>query len=298
MSIFSTMNNYGKMVKFSHTLFALPFAGLASVIAILQSSLGLNELLWKLLLILICMFTARSAAMGFNRYIDRDFDKKNPRTANREIPSGVLSPQSVLGFTILFSILFLIASFLLSPLCFYLAIPTLFIILFYSYSKRFTVFCHFILGLGIGIAPSGAWIAIKNELELIPALWSFGLMFHIAGFDILYSSQDVEIDKKLGLYSIPSKLGIPKAFLIAKVCHIIAFSLFIWAGYLANLQTFYFVFMAIIGVLFTLEHLLVTPTNLEKLPIAFFHINASISIVLFIGILLDTWKDLLQKFAG
>ena len=226
------------MVKFSHTLFALPFAGLASVIAILQSSLGLNELLWKLLLILICMFTARSAAMGFNRYIDRDFDKKNPRTANREIPSGVLSPQSVLGFTILFSILFLIASFLLSPLCFYLAIPTLFIILFYSYSKRFTVFCHFILGLGIGIAPSGAWIAIKNELELIPALWSFGLMFHIAGFDILYSSQDVEIDKKLGLYSIPSKLGIPKAFLIAKVCHIIAFSLFIWAGYLANLQTF------------------------------------------------------------
>ena len=185
MSIFTTMNNYGKMVKFSHTLFALPFAGLASIIAILQSNLSVNDLLWKLLLILICMFTARSAAMGFNRYIDRDFDKANPRTANREIPSGVLSPESALRFTIFFSVLFLIASFLLSPICFYLAIPALAIILFYSYSKRFTVFCHFILGLGIGIAPSGAWIAIKNELDFIPTLWSFGLMLPDLIFSIL-----------------------------------------------------------------------------------------------------------------
>ncbi|HRG47936.1 MAG TPA: UbiA-like polyprenyltransferase [Leptospiraceae bacterium] len=298
MSLFTTINNYGKMVKFSHTLFALPFAGLASVIAILKSNLTLNELLWKLLLILICMFAARSAAMGFNRYADREFDRANPRTANREIPAGVLSENSVLWFTIFFGLLFLIASFLLSPLCFYLSIPALAIILFYSYSKRFTLFCHFILGLGIGISPSGAWIAIQNNLELVPALWSFGLMFHIAGFDILYSSQDVEIDKKLGLHSIPSKLGLPTAFWIARLSHLIAFSLFVYAGILANLQIFYFIFLTITGVLFIIEHFLVSPTDLKKIPIAFFHINASISVILFIGILLDKWKELLVKLSG
>ena len=293
MSLFTTINNYGKMVKFSHTLFALPFAGLASVIAILKTDLTLNDLLWKLLLILICMFAARSAAMGFNRYADREFDRANPRTANREIPAGVLSEKSVLWFTIFFGLLFLI-----SPLCFYLSIPALAIILFYSYSKRFTMFCHFILGLGIGISPSGAWIAIQNNLELVPALWSFGLMFHIAGFDILYSSQDVEIDRKLGLHSIPSKLGIPTAFWIARLSHLIAFSLFVYAGILANLQIFYFIFLTLTGILFIIEHILVSPTDLKKIPIAFFHINASISVILFIGILLDKWKELLVKLSG
>lgn len=296
MSIFTTINNYGKMVKFSHTLFALPFAGLASVIALLKSNLSTEDLIWKLILILLCMFTARSAAMGFNRYADREFDKANPRTANREIPSGVLSEKSVLSFTILFGISFLIFSYLLSPLCFVLSIPALGIILFYSYSKRFTMLCHFILGLGIGISPSGAWVAIQNDLELIPALWSFGLMFHIAGFDILYSSQDVEVDKKLGLYSIPSRLGIPKAFLIAKISHVIAFALFVYAGYLAQLEFFYYLFLGITGILFIVEHTLVSPTDLKKIPIAFFHINASISVILFIGILLDRGKDLYIKF--
>jgi 4-hydroxybenzoate polyprenyltransferase len=244
------------------------------------------------------MFAARSAAMGFNRYADREFDKANPRTANREIPAGVLSEKSVLWFTIFFGFLFLIASFLLSPLCFYLSIPALAIVLFYSYSKRYTMFCHFILGLGIGISPSGAWIAIQDNLELLPALWSFGLMFHIAGFDILYSSQDVEIDRKLGLHSIPSKLGIPTAFWIARFSHLIAFSLFVYAGILANLQIYYFIFLTFTGILFIVEHILVSPTDLKKIPIAFFHINASISVILFIGILLDKWKELLVKLSG
>lgn len=180
--------------------------------------------------------------------------------------------------------------------CFLLSFPALFIILFYSLSKRFTFLCHFILGLGIGIAPSGAWIAILDKLELSTALWSFGLMFHIAGFDILYAMQDMDFDRQEGLYSIPAKFGLDTSFWIARLSHLFSFSLLLLAGYYAGLGMFYYIFLGIVAVLFLLEHSMVSREDLSKLPIAFFHINASISIILFLGILLDKGGPLLQKF--
>lgn len=298
MNIFQPILNYGKMVKFSHTIFALPFAGLASVMALVSSALTPQELYWKLFWIFICMFSARSAAMGFNRYIDREFDKQNPRTAGREIPAGVISEKSAISFIVLFSVSFLIGSYFLNFLCFLLAFPALAIILFYSLSKRFTIFCHFILGLGIGIAPTGAWLAIQGVFSPLPFLWSFGLMFHIAGFDILYSMQDIEIDKKLGLHSIPSKFGVSKSLVIARLSHVLSFLLLISAGIYGGLGIFYYIFLAITGILFIIEHRMVSPDDLSKIPIAFFHINASISVILFIGIFIDKWNELLIKFAG
>ncbi|MCB1176288.1 MAG: putative 4-hydroxybenzoate polyprenyltransferase [Leptospiraceae bacterium] len=290
--ILETINDYGKMVKFSHTLFALPFAGLATILALIQTPHSGNELIKRLILILICMVSARNAAMGFNRSIDSDIDAKNPRTAVREIPSGKLSKKAVNAFTIIFSLIFIVSTYFINNLAFYLSLPALAIVLFYSYTKRFTWLCHYILGFGIGIAPTGAWIAINDSFSLIPVLWSLGLMFHIAGFDILYSTQDAEFDKANGLHSIPSRFGIKTALWIARFNHIISFALLFSGGYMAGLGLYYFIFLILTAGLFIAEHILVSPQDLSKIHIAFFHINASISIVIFVGILLDKWSEL------
>lgn len=290
------ISNYAGMIKFSHTIFALPFAGLAMILAILQTSIPASILYEKIFYIVLCMITARSAAMGFNRVVDSEFDAKNPRTAMREIPAGSLSKKSVILFIILSSLLFLFFSYCISQFCFLLSFPALFLILFYSYTKRFTYLCHFFLGFAIGIAPTAAYIAILDKIDLLPFLWTFGLMFHIAGFDILYSMADAEFDKANGLHSIPSRFGIKKAFWISRSSHIISFSVLLYAGIYAGLGLFYFAFLAITGILFIIEHSLVKENDLSKLPIAFFHINASISIVLFIGILIDKGSELFAKF--
>ncbi len=297
MNILNILNNYGKMVKFSHTLFALPFAGLAMIIAILNTTLSKEELYLKSILILLCMVSARNAAMGFNRFVDKEIDKHNPRTKNRELPAGILSNTSVITFTILFSFIFIISTYFLNIFCFYASIPTLFIILIYSYTKRFTWFCHYILGIGIGLAPSGAWTAITGEISIIPFIWTMGLMFHIAGFDILYSTQDMEYDKMNNLYSIPSRFGLSLSLNIARINHLLAFSLLFYAGIISSMNNYYYIFLIIAGILFTIEHLMVNKNDLSKVPIAFFHINASISIVLFLGILFDKWNEL-QLYMG
>lgn len=294
--IFEKLKNYSSMIKISHTLFALPFAAFSASLAIIKSNLTKEEILYKFVLIIICMFSARSAAMGFNRYIDSDIDGKNPRTANREIPSKKLDKNSVLYFIIFFSLVFIITTYFISKLCFYFSFPTLFLILFYSVTKRFTYLCHFFLGFSIGLAPLAASVAILNKIEFLPLLWTFGLMFHIAGFDILYSCGDAEFDKSNGLYSIPSRFGIRSAFIIARISHLISFSILVYAGICANLGLVYFFFLSVIGILFLIEHLLVKENDLSKLPIAFFHINASISIVLFIAVLFDQWKAIIEKF--
>lgn len=285
------------MIKLSHTLFALPFAGLSTILALLHSTKSNSELIKTVLWILVCMVSARSAAMGFNRYADKEIDKLNPRTAQREIPAGKISEKSVLVFVILSSLLFIFSSFQINLLCFYLSFPALFIILFYSYSKRFTYLCHFILGLGIGIAPTGAWVAILEKVDILPFLWSMGLMFHIAGFDILYATQDIEFDRQNNLYSIPSQFGINASLWLSKLSHILSISFFIYAGYIGGLNYIYYIFLMLTGILFIIEHKLVSPKDLSKVPIAFFHINVSISIVLFLGILFDKWSALIQRFS-
>jgi 4-hydroxybenzoate polyprenyltransferase len=297
MKILNIINNYGKMVKFSHTLFALPFAGLSMIIAILSTSLSKDELYLKSILIFLCMVSARNAAMGFNRYVDREIDKHNPRTMNRELPAGILSNTSVIIFTILFTIIFIVCTYFLNMFCFYASFPTLLIIFIYSYTKRFTWFCHYVLGIGIGLAPSGAWTAITGEISLIPIIWTLGLMFHIAGFDILYSTQDMEYDKNNNLFSIPSRFGLSNSLYIARINHLFAFSLLFYAGILSSMANYYYIFLIFAGILFTIEHLMVNKNDLSKVPIAFFHINASISIVLFLGILFDKWNEL-QLYMG
>jgi len=292
MNILNIINIYGKMVKFSHTLFALPFAGLSMIIAILRTTLSRDELIIKSILILLCMVSARNAAMGFNRYVDKEIDRLNPRTTNRELPSGVISNTSVIIFTILFSFIFIVCTYYLNLFCFYASVPTLFIIFIYSYTKRFTWLCHYILGIGIGLAPSGAWIAITGQISIVPIFWTLGLMFHIAGFDILYSTQDMEYDKNNHLFSIPSRFGLIYSLNIARINHLIAFSLLFYAGFLSSLANYYYIFLLFVGILFTIEHLMVNKNDLSKVPIAFFHINASISIVLFLGILFDKYDEL------
>ena len=296
MNIFTIITNYGKMVKFSHTLFALPFAGLSIILAILESRLIISVFYFKLFLILICMISARNAAMGFNRLVDAEIDKNNPRTKNREIPSGVLSKSSVTIFTILFSITFIVSTYFLNTFAFLASVPTLLIVLFYSFTKRFTWMCHYILGLGIGLSPMGAWVAITGDVSFVSFLWSMGLMFHIAGFDILYSTQDMEYDKDNGLFSIPSVFGLEISLLVAKINHTISFLLLFYAGKVAGLSSFYFIFLCIAGILFAIEHFLVNKDDLSKVPIAFFHINASISIILFLGIFFEKWNDLINYF--
>lgn len=295
MKILKKFLNYGRMVKFSHSLFALPFAGLAAVLAFLESDLYLSDMLRLTVLIIICMVSARSAAMGFNRYIDAEIDRKNPRTANREIPAGLLSQGSVLFFIGLSSFVFLFASFFINQLCFVLAFPTLIILFLYSLAKRFTLLCHFILGFAISLAPIGAWVAIREEFALIPILFSLGLLTHIAGFDILYAIQDADFDSRDKLHSIPSKLGVKTSFILAIILHLFAIGFFYAAGWVAELGWIYQASLVLVGILLIAEHKIAKDQARDILPPSFYWINSIISLVLFIGILLDRWTEFIGK---
>lgn len=294
MKFLKTISNFGKLVKFSHTLFALPFALLSVILALAESPFSGAELLRRIIYILICMVSIRNSAMGFNRLIDEKFDKLNPRTANRELPSKKISQKAVWFFTLGFGFLFLLSCYLIDLKIFLLGIPTLSLVLFYSYTKRFTYLCHYVLGLSIGIAPVGAWLVIKDSLELTPIFFFLGLMFHIAGFDILYSTQDYEFDKANSLHSIPVRFGIQKALWISRFTHLLSILFLSLPYFYSNLGGLYLVFVVFIGILFVVEHSLVGPNDLTKVPIAFFHVNISISIVLFLGVLLDKWSLVLE----
>jgi len=274
---------FGNMIKFSHTVFALPFALSATILAHEKQAVTLSGFFW----ILIAMVGARSSAMGFNRIVDAESDADNPRTAGREIPSGKITKGAAIGFVILFSFVFILASAMLGELCFYLSFPVLSILLLYSYAKRFTWLCHLYLGFAISLAPLGAWIAVTGSFSYRICLLSLGLMFYITGFDILYACQDVDFDIKSGLFSIPAYLGIEKALFAAKIFHIFSFVSFLLLYVVFNLNVIYLVTVFIIALLFILEHKLLNPNDLSKINIAFFHMNSIISIVLFIGIFAD-----------
>jgi 4-hydroxybenzoate polyprenyltransferase len=271
------------MIKFSHTLFALPFALSAIILAHEKQAVTISGFFW----ILVAMVGARSSAMGFNRIVDAEFDAENPRTADREIPSGKITKGTAIGFVLLFSFIFIFASAMLGKLCFYLSLPVLAILLLYSYSKRFTWLCHLYLGFAISLAPIGAWIAITGVFSYRICLLSLGLMFYIAGFDILYACQDVNFDTKKGLFSIPANLGIEKALFVAKIFHILSFTSLLLLYIVFDLNVIYLLTVFIIALLFTIEHKLLNPNDLSKINIAFFHMNSIISIVLLIGIFSD-----------
>ncbi len=278
-----TVYTYGRLIKFSHTVFALPFALSATILASSYGSITLKDLFW----IIIAVMSARSAAMGFNRWADRVYDKLNPRTSNRPSVTGEISPSSLLSLIIVSSAVFIFSAYMLGRLCFYLSVPVLFVLLSYSYTKRFTRWCHLFLGFAIGLAPIGAWIAITKSFSMKILPLSIALMTYIAGFDILYSCMDIDIDKRIGIFSLPSTVGIKKALKISGYLHVITFFSLISLIPLFHLGKLYLLFMVIIGALLYLEHKIVKPDDLSKIPVAFFHINSAISILLFLGIVFD-----------
>lgn len=274
---------YGRMIKFSHSVFALPFALSAVLLAARNTGFSFGQFVW----ILIAMVAARSAAMGFNRIVDADFDAKNPRTAIREIPAGQISRPQAWGFVTAASLLFFLAAAALGPVCRNLAIPVLLVLFGYSFTKRFSLFCHFYLGVAIALSPAGAWVALTGTLNW-PILLLSGILFtHIAGFDILYACQDADFDRKKGLHSIPAKLGISNALRISRITHGICFALLIAFHAAFQLNMIFFCTILIIGGLLVAEHRMVNPNDLSRVPVAFFHVNSVISMVLFFGIFLD-----------
>src|SRR4026207_1465682 len=230
----SSVKNYLSLIKFSHTIFAMPFAMIGfflGVFAYTSIIPGWHNLifppqfdsssLWiKFILVILCMVFARSAAMSFNRYLDRSFDAKNPRTAIREIPSGILQANSVLLFTIINCILFIVCTFLINKLCFFLSPVALLVVLGYSYTKRFTALCHLILGIGLSLAPIGAYLAVTGKFDVLPVLFSFAVLFWVSGFDIIYALQDEGFDRSQNLHSIPASLGKSKALRVSELLHL------------------------------------------------------------------------------
>jgi 4-hydroxybenzoate polyprenyltransferase len=284
------MKNYLSLIKFSHTIFALPFALLGFFLASRQADIQFS---WRLFaLVLLCMVFARSAAMAFNRFLDRDIDAQNPRTAQREIPAGVISPRSALLFVIANSLLFIATTWLINPLCFALSPVALLIVLGYSYTKRFTFLCHFVLGLGLALAPIGAYLAAGGGFDLLPILYSAIVLLWVSGFDIIYALQDVEFDQDQQLYSIPTWLGRPRALLLSNVLHTICGLLVLLAGYWLTQSDPEFQWLhwlgagAFIGLLIY-QHTLVSPTDLSRINLAFFTTNGVASVVFSFLVIMD-----------
>ena len=280
----STVKNYLSLVKFSHTIFAMPFAliGFVLGIAALKNNnivLQTNEVMVRFCLVLVCMITARSAAMGFNRYLDRNFDQLNPRTAIREIPAGIIKAEKALGFVIVNALIFIIATYFINPICFYLAPVALFVILFYSYTKRFTYLCHLILGVGLSLAPIGAYLAVTGAFNILPLLFSFAIIFWVSGFDIIYSLQDADFDTAQSLYSMPSHWGGDKALSMARVFHFIS-GVFLWTAYfVGDFHWLYLIGVILFNSMLVYQQSIVKPTDLSKVNLAFMTANGIASIV-------------------
>ena len=287
------IKNYLSLVKFSHTIFAMPFAFIGFFLAIPQASAsggcvimpgtmsGLLSpiLLQKFALVLVCMVTARNAAMAFNRYLDRHFDALNPRTAIREIPAGILSAESALRFVIGNSIVFVIATWFINPLCFYLSFVALFVVLFYSYTKRFTALCHLVLGVGLSLAPIGAYLAVTGSFALLPLLFSFAVIFWVSGFDIIYALQDADFDKAHQLNSIPAALGKANALRVSRFLHICSAACVTVAGVYGGFHWLYFVGYGVFVGMLIYQQSLVKPNDLSKVNLAFMTANGIASVV-------------------
>jgi 4-hydroxybenzoate polyprenyltransferase len=265
------------LVKFSHTIFALPFAIIGFMLGTAVLEQPFSPKLFGLML--LCMVFARSAAMGFNRYIDREFDARNARTAIREIPAGVISPTAALLFVIISSVLFVATTWFINPLCFYLSPVALLVVLGYSYTKRFTWLCHVVLGIGLSLAPIGAYLAVTGVFNLLPLLFSFTVLFWVSGFDIIYSLQDEEFDSANNLYSIPSFLGKKNALLVSRFLHLASISFVIAAGIIGHFGFIYWIGAAFFLSMLIYQHSLVKPTDLSRVNLAFATTNGIASVV-------------------
>lgn len=284
-SWFTSIRKYFTLVKFSHTVFAMPFAFIGFSLAIAQDEYDFS--LKLLLFIVLCMIFARNAAMGFNRVADRKFDALNPRTASREIPAGLIAPGAATAFVVINAILFIVTASLINRLTMFLSPVALFVILGYSLTKRFTSLSHLILGLGLSLAPIGAYISVTGKFDLLPLIYSFIVISWVGGFDIIYSLQDDEFDRSIRLHSIPSATGRKKAIAISTGIHSISALLVLTAGILGPGGVLFWIGAAVFISLLVYQHILVKPDDLSRVNLAFATTNGIASIVFAAFTILD-----------
>ena len=289
MSDSSPIVTYGRMIRFSHSIFALPFALSGAALAAAVGGITAAQVGW----IILAMVAARSAAMGFNRLVDRHIDAANPRTAQRELPQGVVSPRAVWLLVVLSAAALIGAAWKLNPLCLALSPVALFVVGGYSFTKRFTWASHLVLGLGLGLAPLGAWIAVAGQFNPAPVLLGVAVMSWVAGFDILYSCQDHEYDKGVGLHSIPVRFGLVGALRLARLLHVMTIVFMLAVGTVAGMRWIYFAGVGAITLLLCWEHRLVRPDDLTKVNTAFMTANSIISVAYFTFTLTDLLKQIL-----
>jgi 4-hydroxybenzoate polyprenyltransferase len=283
-SLWAKMRTTLEMIKWEHSIFALPFA----LTAVLLAANGLPS--WRTLAwILVAMVAARSSAMAFNRWADADLDATNPRTKNRAIPAGHLSREFVLGFTVLSAAVFVLAAAELNRLTLTLSPLVLAVLLGYSYMKRFTRWSHLVLGLALGLAPSAAWIAVRGSLDARILVLTAAVTLWAGGFDVLYACQDFEHDRAAGLHSLPQAAGLPAAFWTARAMHLAMLGLLLWLGVLFQFRTLGWLGIGVVGLLLAYEHSLVSPRDLRRLNAAFFTMNGVISMVFLVFVAADLW---------
>lgn len=281
------MKNYLSFIKFSHTIFAMPFAIIGFFLAMRTENMEFSATTFFLML--GCMVTARSAAMAFNRYIDRGIDAQNPRTLQREIPAGIIAAPTALFYVILNSVAFIVLCYFINPLCFYLSPVALFVILFYSYTKRFTALCHFVLGLGLSLAPIGAYLTLTGSFALVPILYSLAVLFWVSGFDIIYSLQDESFDKSMKLHSIPAYLGVHKALLLSRALHVLSAAFIVIAALSMPITWIHWVGVSVFIGMLIYQHRLVHADDLSKVNIAFMTTNGIASIFFCLFFLADLY---------
>jgi 4-hydroxybenzoate polyprenyltransferase len=280
-----------ELIRFSHTVFALPFALLSAVLAWAQAD---SVFRWQDLLgILLCMVTARSAAMAFNRLVDRDIDANNPRTARRHIPAGLLTVGAVRVFTVLMSVAFVASTLIFLPkrLPLLLSVPVLLFLLGYSLAKRWTSLCHYWLSAALMLSPIAAWIAVRDEFALVPSLLAGVIFFWVGGFDIIYACQDAEFDRTSRLHSIPARFGVRNALRIAFVSHLLTVVMLFVLWNASGMGNVFLVGIFGVAALLIYEHMLVRPDDLNRVNLAFFHVNAVISFGLLVLGCIDVWMN-------
>ena len=285
MTMQSTISRYLSLIKFSHTVFALPFAIIGYLLG-----LELDHILFKwevFAIVILCMIFARSAAMGFNRYIDRSIDKANPRTAMREIPSGIIAPKHALIFILVNCILFIGMTWFLNPICFFLSPVALLVILGYSYTKRFTALSHVVLGIGLALAPIGAYLAVTGSFAWLPIFFSLAVLFWVSGFDIIYALQDESFDRSQQLRSIPVLMGKNNALYLSSFFHLLTILCLVTAGLWGEFGLLYWAGCILFSGLLVYQHAIVKPNDLSRVNMAFFTANGIGSIILAGFVVLD-----------
>lgn len=295
------VKKYLSLVKFSHTIFAMPFAMIGFFLGAVHFPIdNLPErystvyppgwivfLGTRLLLVVLCMVFARNAAMAFNRWLDKNFDARNPRTAAREIPAGIISANRALVFVMLNSLAFVITTAFINALCFYLSFAALFVILFYSYTKRFTALCHLVLGLGLSLAPIGAYLAVTGAFHPVPVLFSCTVLCWVSGFDIIYALQDEDFDRAQQLHSIPVWLGKRNALVFSRALHFVAMCLLVAIGVLGDFHMLYWAGTAVFAGMLVYQHAIVSPRDLSRVNIAFMTANGMASVGFAILVVVD-----------